>query len=104
MTIREQWRQAALANQGQINFRPHGPVEYRGRPASTYHCAISLIQNQAQFNGSPLAWVREPCPVDGCDFSSGLASNLAVHLNNVHRWDWLTFATKFPPILPEDQL
>ena len=99
MTIREQWRQAALRDQQQVFVRD--PAEFRGTQGLA-HCAISLVWDDrdalAQRQPEPVR-----CPVDGCAFTSRYASTLAIHLNNVERWDWLTLASKFPPILPEDQ-
>jgi hypothetical protein len=99
MSIREQWRAAALRDQRQVFFT-RGPTVKQGT-AGAWECAISLVGGWQVFERLT---GPQPCPVEGCTYkATQLLSELAVHLNNEHQWDWLTLANKFPPILPEDQ-
>lgn len=103
MTIREQWRRAALTGYHQIHFKRDGTIKWSRGTSPQAHCAISLVgyaDNPARF---PHLDQAAPCPVDGCGYATTSTSQLAVHLNNDHEWDWLTLANKYPAILPEDR-
>ena len=88
------WRQAALERRAQIG------VDMNGTGAPT--CAAMILSWWCQLLplGRLTGWI---CPLCGVRYGGGAVGIPIVHLNDGHKWDWLTFANKFRDIMAEGE-
>lgn len=109
MKAHDLWRQAALENRLQFFDRRYDPlrndqcidgdVEYSDG-GKNYHspeimadCALTYLQ--ARYRNTLSNYMKWECPECHIKRTTEVSSWM-IHMNNVHRWDWLQFANKFP--------
>lgn len=103
------WRKAALENRRQFygirdplsRERIREDVEYSYERLNTNaYCGVTLLSYYASaglMNRFSTMKITFDC---GCEqaMKEATVHQWIVHLNNVHQWDWLDFANKFPEI------
>lgn len=89
------WRQAALDGVRQWRGGPVPPSERRIDCALTILRALRCGTERVEH----LPWTCPQCCATGCTVAGAI-----IHLNDVHRWDWLDFAKGFREVLAAGQM
>ncbi len=103
--VHDLWRQMAIEDRLQFyasndpfnaSFsRPIIELSRKREPASEWaDCAVTSVLHAKLEIGrlEQLEWVCPECYIE----RKGWVHHWMMHMNNVHKWDWLQFANKFP--------